>query len=188
MRREAGFSVLEVLIIVVVVCCVVAIGVPVLHRGADAAVLDSNLQTLGAMVSQEISEGYSAQYKAEGEGDPQVHASCALQEALTASGPRLYVNPFVGQVEGTQVINSHNLALGSGFIAPAVLITDWNNCQYQTFSDMSPGLQKMLAGTLVVAFNASADTIDVYYVDQHGKGSVAIVSVPTGPVRAGRRG
>jgi type II secretory pathway pseudopilin PulG len=188
MRREAGFSVLEVLIIVVVVCSVVAIGVPVLHRGADAAVLDSNLQTLGAMVSEEMVEGYSAQYKAEGEGDPQVHASCALQEALTESEPRPYVNPFVGQVEGTQVINSHDLDLGSGFTAPAVFITDWNDCQYQAFPDTPPDFQKLLAGTLVVAFNASADTIDVYYVDQHGKGSVAIVSVPTGPVRTGRRG
>ena len=188
MRREAGFSVLEVLIIVVVVCCVVAIGVPVLHRGANAAVLDSNLQTLGAMVSEEISEGYSAQYKAEGEGDPQVYASCALQQALLASDPRLFANPFAGRIKGTAVINSHDLALDSGFVAPAVFITDWSNCQYLVFSDMSPAFQELLAGTLVVAFNASAETIDVYYVNQRGKRSVATFSVPTAPVRPGRHG
>ena len=188
MRRETGFSVLEILIIVVVVCAVVAIGVPVLHRGADAAVLDSNLRTLGATVNEEVIEGYSPEYKAAGEGDARVHASRALEESLTESDVPLYANPFVARVEGAQVINSHDLSLGSDFIAPAVFITDWNDCQYATIADMSPDFRQMLAGTLVVAFNASGNTVDVYYIDQHGNGSVAVVSVPTGPVRTGRRG
>ena len=129
-----------------------------------------------------------AEEKAEGEGDPQVYASCALQQALLASDPRLFANPFAGRIKGTAVINSHDLALDSGFVAPAVFITDWSNCQYLVFSDMSPAFQELLAGTLVVAFNASAETIDVYYVNQRGKRSVATFSVPTAPVRPGRHG
>jgi hypothetical protein len=185
---EKGFSTLEVLIIIVVVCAVVAIGVPRLHRGADAAVLDANLQSLGATVNSEVSEGYSPEYKASGEGDPRIYISSALEETLTDGFSTTYTNPFVGREKGTQVVNSPALALESGFIAPAVLITDWSDCQYFSFAQMSPNLRRLLAGALIVSFNPLAKTIDVYFVDQHGRGSIAVVSVPTGSVRTGRHG
>lgn len=188
MRDARGFSLLEVLIIVVVVCAVVAIGVPVLHRGANAAVLDTNLQSLGTLVGEHVTEGYSPEYKASGEGDPSVYLSSALEASLTAPGSGVYVNPFVGKNEGTAVVNSHTLPVGAGVVAPAVFITDANDCQYTAFPDLPLGLRRYLMGTLIVAFDAPGAMIDVYFVDQKGNGSLAVISVPSGPVRTSRHG
>jgi hypothetical protein len=186
MRAERGISALELLIIVVVVCAVIAIGVPILHRGADRAVLDSNLQSLGAMVNERVSEGYSPDYKASGQGDPQVYVSSSLEQSLTDPSDAPYINPFVGKDSGTQVINAHALLSQSGFVAPAVFITDWSDCQYSTFAELSLGFRRLLLGTLIVAFDAPGGSIDVYFVDQKGDGSLAMVTVPTGSVRTGR--
>ena len=185
---ERGFSVLEVLIIVVVVCCVVAIGVPVLHRGADTVVLDTNVQSLGSLVNEHMIEGYSPEYRASGEGDPRTYLSLVLEQVLTEPGAAVYANPFVGRDTGTQVVNSHMVPTGPASVAPAVLITDSMDCQYGAFLDLPLGLRRLLAGTLIVAFNAPGATIDVYFVDQQGKGSTAVISVPMGQARAGRHG
>jgi hypothetical protein len=185
---DRGISALELLIIVVVVCSVFAIGIPVLHRGADAAVLDSNLQSLGTMVNEQVAAGYSPAYRASGEGDPNVYVSSALEQSLVEQGAPLYANPFTGRDKGTGVVNSHTVSFGSAFVAPAVLITDWSDCMYATFPELPLGERHLLAGTLVVAFDTPGQTIDVYFVDQRGTGSVAVVSVPTSPVRTGRHG
>ena len=185
---ERGFSVLEILIIVVVVCSVVAIGVPMLHRGANTVVLDSNVQSLGSLVSEQVIDGYSPEYRASGDGDPRTYLSLALEQTLTEPGATIYTNPFVGKNAGTQVINSKQVPFGSGFVAPGVLITDSIDCQYGAFPNLPLGLRRLLVGTLIVAFNGPGGTVDVYFVDQHGKGSMAIVSVPTAQVRAGRHG
>ena len=188
MRRLRSVTILEGLIIVVVVCTVVAIGLPVLHRGANAAVLDSNLQSLGALVNEKVIEGYSAAYKPSGEGDAQRYVSSVLEQDLAASGTFVYANPFVAKSKGTSIINAHDVPLAPGFVAPAVLLTDAADWQYSAPPALSAGERLMLAGTLVVAFDNGDQTIDVYFIDQRGQGSQAEVSVPTGPVRTGRRG
>ena len=177
---ERGFSVLEVLIIVVVVCCVLAVGVPVLHRGADAAVLDSNVQSLGSLVKEQIIEGYSPEFKASGDGDPRTYLSLALEQSLAKAGAPVYANPFVGRAAGSRVINSHQLVDDPTVAAPGVLITDASDAQYSVFQRLPLVVRRLLAGTLIVAFNGPEATIDVYFVDQHGKSSGVIVSIPTG--------
>jgi hypothetical protein len=162
--------------------------VPVLHRGADAAVLDSNLQSLGEMVNEKVTEGYSPAYKASGEGDPQRYVSSVLEQELEGSGTPVFANPFVARSKGTTVINAHQVPLAPGSAAPAVLLTDAADWQYLAFPDLSAGERRMLAGTLVVAFDIGAQTIDVYFVNQNGQGSPTVVTVPTGAVRAGRHG
>jgi hypothetical protein len=188
MRGQQGFSALELLIIVVVVCSMVGVGVPMLHRGADSAVLDSNLQSLGSMVTEMVNEGYSPTYRGSGEGDAQVYISSALEQTLSPAGTPVYANPFVGRSKGTAVINAHQVALQQGFVAPAVLITDASDLQYPVFSGLSLAERRAVAGSLIVAFDNGGGTIDVYFVDQKGKGSHSVVSVPTAPVRAGRHG
>jgi hypothetical protein len=188
MRGQRGMRALEALIIVVVICTVIAIGLPVLHRGASAAILDSNLQSLGTMVNEKVSEGYSPAYKASGEGDAQRYVSSVLEEDLKASGVAVYANPFVAKSEGTAVINAHQVSFAPGFVAPAVLLTDAADWQHIALSDLSPGERRLLAGALVVAFNSGDQTIDVYFIDHTGQRSRTVISVPTGPVRGGRRG
>jgi hypothetical protein len=185
---ERGVTALEILIILVVVCSAFGVGIPVLHRGADKSVLNSNLQTLGETVQAHVIEGYSPEYRAPGEGDPGTFLSLALEQNLTDPDASPYVNPFVGKEKGTFVMNSHRFSPGPDSVAPAVFITDSTDCQYFTFPDVPLGLRRLLAGSLIVAFNNPGGTIDVYFVDQGGQGSVKVVAVPTGQVKRSKRG
>lgn len=185
MRGPRGINALELLIVAAVVCAVVATGVPILRSGANAAVLDSNVQSLGAMVSERVIEGFSPVYRASGEGDPLEYLSTALEESLTGLEAALYVNPFLGRSEGTTVANVHVPSFPPQTAAPAVLITDWSGLLYRAVPDLSLSLRQRLAGTLVVAFDATGETIDVYFIDEEGKGSAACVSIPMGVTSVG---
>ncbi len=176
---ERGFSALEVLVIAVIVCVVVAIGVPTLYARAKVSILESNLQTLASSVMEQAAEGYSSDYRASGEGDPGRCLSTHLEESLVAAGKASYVNPFVGSKEGRAVLNSRSVPTGPQSVPPAVFITDAHQCQYLWFNDLPETSRFLLAGSLIVAFNTDARTVDVFFVNSSGQKSTNVVSVPT---------
>ena len=177
---ERGFSALELLVIVVIVCVLVAIGVPALHSRAKASVLSANLQSLGSLVNEQVMEGYSTEYRQSGEGDPSNYLSTHLEESLSTAGKAGYTNPVVGSGKGRVVLNSGAFPTDPQSVAPAVFITNSGQCQYLSFSAQPDASRRLLAGTLIIAFNPEARTVDMFFVDGDGGKSAAEVSVPTG--------
>lgn len=176
---ERGFSTLELLVIIVIVCAVVAIGVPTLHARAKASVLEANLQTLGSMVSAQVSEGYSPEYRSAGAGEPAFFLSNHLEESLSAAGKGDFKNPFINTEGGRAVVNGRTVPIDPQGAAPAVLITDSSEYQYLPFGALPEASRRLMAGTLIIAFNAEAGTVDVFYVRTDGRRSTDVVSVPT---------
>jgi type II secretory pathway pseudopilin PulG len=177
---ESGFSALELLVIVVIVCSVIAVGFPVLHSRAKAAVLEVNSQSLGATVVELAAEGYSARYRPSGEGDPQSCLSVHLEETLNAAaGKAGYMNPVVGSKEGRVILNSSARPTDPRSVPPAVFITDAPECQYQSFNSLDLASRRLLAGTLIVGFNSQTRTVDVFSVDANGQAAADVVSIPT---------
>jgi len=177
---QRGFGALELLVIVVIVCVLVAIGVPTLHARAKASVLDANLHSLGSWVNEQVMEGYSPEYRPSGEGDPERHLSTHLQKDLTTTGNAGYVNPMVGSASGRTVLNSSDVLIEAQSVPPAVLITDSSQCQYLSFNALPDKSRRLLVGTLIIAFNTEARTVDVFFVDGGGWKSTDVVSVPMG--------
>lgn len=177
---ERGFSVLEVLVIIVIVSVFVAVGVPMLHSGAKAAVLDANVRSLATLVDELAMDGYSSEYRPSGDGDPAVFLSLQLEKALSTAGKGSYVNPTVGSRDGRVILNSSTMPTDPKSVPPAVFITDSPAYQHQTFNILTPESQRLLAGSLVVAFNVVAGTVDVFSVDEHGQASAKAVDIPIG--------
>jgi type II secretory pathway pseudopilin PulG len=176
---EGGFSALEVLVIVVIVCVVAAIGVPTLRDRAKASVLEVNLESLGSLVAEQAMQDYDPDYRASGDGDPTRYLSTHLEELLNIAGESGYVNPIVGSQNGRVVLNSRTLPTDARSVPPAVFMTDATQCQYVFFSALSDTSRRALAGTLIVAFNREARTVDVFFVEADGQKSANVVSVPT---------
>jgi hypothetical protein len=177
---EGGFSVLEVLVIVVIVCVVAAIGIPTLRDRAKGSVLELNLESLGSFVMEEAMEGYSPDYRPSGEGSPARYLSTHLEESLDLAGKAGYVNPVVGSGEGRVVLNSSVAPKDPLSVPPAVFITDAPECEYLFFNALPDASRLLLAGTLIVAFNPEARTVDVFFVDRNGHKSTNVVTVPAG--------
>ena len=177
---ERGFSVLELLVIIVIVCVVIAIGVPTLHSRARAAVLDANMRTLASMVSSQVLEGYSTTFNPPVNGSADYYLNDHLAMALKTAGKASFVNPYVGSSQGHSIVNSDSLPADPLVKAPAVVVTNCANAQYDMFDSLPAASRRLLAGSLVVAFNSTAKTLDVFYVDGKGNKSPSVVSAPTG--------
>jgi hypothetical protein len=165
---------LEVLVIIVIVCVVAAICVPVFHARAKLTVLSVNLQTLASTVAEEMLEGYSLRYRASGDGDSERYLSTHLEENLKALGAAGYVNPLVSSKEGHLVLNSNVALTNPPLVAPAVLITGSLEFQYCVFDSLPQADRLRFAGSLIVAFNIEARTVDVFFVDKEGERSAEV--------------
>jgi type II secretory pathway pseudopilin PulG len=176
---ERGFSALELVVIIAIVSVVIAIGVPTLHSRAKASVLGANLQSLGSVVNTCVMEGYSSEYRPSGQGDPQDYLSSQLEQVLSTAGKAGYANPFVGAGAGRLVLNSRVIPTGPQSLPPAVLITDSSQYQYLTFDAQPEATRRLLVGTLIIAFNPGARSVDVFYVGGGGRKSASVVNVPT---------
>lgn len=176
--RLLGFSASELLVIAVIVCVVAAIGVPVLHSRAKDSVLVQNLQTLGQMVAEQATEGYLSKYRPSGKGDPTVYLSTHLEESLDAMGKAGYANPMVRSGNKRLVLNSSTISTDPPLVPLAVIITDSPEYQYQAFVGLAEDNRRLLAGSLVVAFNLKARTVDLFYVTSDGKQSADMISLP----------
>jgi|WetSurMetagenome_2_1015567.scaffolds.fasta_scaffold15053_6 type II secretory pathway pseudopilin PulG len=180
-RREQGFSALELLVIVVILCVVAAVGVPTLHARAKHSVLEMNLQSLASLVEEEITEGFNPRYRASGDGDAAKYLSNHLEVTLADVSAGEYVNPTVATPgRGRAVVNTSLPPSGSGDERPAVLITDAPRYQYVFFSTLEESIRAALAGSLVIAFDATRQSVDIFFVDAKGNRSSNVITVPAG--------
>lgn len=175
---ERGFSALEFLVIIVIVCVVVAIGVPTLHSRAKATVLDANMHTLASMVSSQVLEGYTTTYNPPTDGASDSYLSDHLTATLRSAGKASFVNPYVSANQGRTIVSSDSLPADAQVKAPAVLITDCSEAQYTVFDALPVASRHLLVGSLVVEFNSTSQTLDVFYVDGQGNRSPSVVQVP----------
>jgi hypothetical protein len=172
---ESGFSALELLVIVVIVCAVAAIGIPVLHAQARASVLEQNFQTLVELVTGDIMDGYSIEYRSSGEGDPNVYLSTHLEETLGGLGKDGFVNPVAGTAYGRTIVNTNTVTTVPLPESPAVLITDSPEYRFLAFNELPETERRMLAGSLVVVFLAETGSVELFYVDHEGVRSDDVV-------------
>ena len=89
-----------------------------------------------------------------------------------------YINPTAGSGNGRVVLNSSTISIDPPPSSPAVLITDSSEHQYQAFARLAEHDRRLLAGSLVVAFNVEARTVDVFYVSNEGEQSADVMSFP----------
>jgi type II secretory pathway pseudopilin PulG len=178
---EQGFSALEVLVIIVILCVVAAVGVPTLHARAKHSVLEMNLQSLGSLVEQQITEGFNPKYRESGEGDAAKYLSNHLEVTLADVSSGNYVNPTVATPsKGRAVVNTSLPPSPGGDERPAVLITDAPRYQYIFFNTLEESIRAALAGSLVIAFDATTQSVDVFFVDAKGNKSSNVITVPAG--------
>jgi type II secretory pathway pseudopilin PulG len=175
---EAGFSVLELIVIIVIIAVVIAVGVPTLHSRARASVLDANLRSLATVVQEGVLEGYSGEYRASGAGNPEQYLSNYLEEALRGAGEGGYVNPVAGTSNGRMVLNYSSLPGDLGGVPPAVFITDSAEYQHGFGPAVTEAACPSMAGALIVAFDSTTKIVDVYYIDEGGRQSEDVLHVP----------
>ena len=180
--QNHGFSVLEVLVIVVIVSVIAAIGVPTLHRAGASAVLDGNARNLAALVEEEMLQGLDNTYRQAGEGSPDKYLSSRLEYVLgQAVGAARYSNPRVDGPTTFTILNSASIPADASSASPAVFITDNPECRFKAFdSQIDEAGRQRLAGSLVVQFNSTARSVDVFFVDQKGNKSADVVQLPAG--------
>ncbi len=98
--------------------------------------------------------------------------------ALRTAGKASFVNPYVGSSQGRAIVNSDTPPADPQVKAPAVLVTNCADAQYDAFDSLPAASRRLLAGSLVVAFNSTAKTLDVFYVDGKGNKSPRMISTP----------
>jgi hypothetical protein len=89
-----------------------------------------------------------------------------------------YANPTVSSGNRRVVLNSSTISTNPPPVSPAILITDSPDYQYQAFAGLAEDNRRLIAGSLVVAFNIEAGTVDVFYVTGDGKQSSHVMSFP----------
>jgi hypothetical protein len=89
------------------------------------------------------------------------------------------MNPVAGSKNGRAILNSSARPTDPRSVPPAVFITDAPECQYQSFNSLKLANRLLLAGTLIVAFNSEAATVDVFSIDANGQASADVASIPT---------
>ena len=175
---EAGFSALELIVILVIIAAVVGVGVPTLHSRARVTVLDSNMRSLAALVQEGALDGLSGEYRQSGAGRPDKHLSTYLEETLRAEGEGGYVNPVAGVNNGRMVLNTPSIPAELLRTPPAVLITNAPDHQYGYGPSATEAGDPTLAGALIVAFDPRTNIVDVYYIDEDGRQSADVLHVP----------
>ena len=176
--RWHRFSVLELLVIAVIVCVVAAIGLPTLHAQAKTSVLEMNLQSLAALVEEQAAEGYSTEYRESGQGSSARYLSTCLEASLGDSDNGGYVNPTASSANGHAVLNTSLPPTVPQATRPAILITNSPRYQYVFFNTIDKSARAAIAGTLIITFDESALSVEVFFVNATGKKSASVETIP----------
>lgn len=169
---NAGFAVVQTLVVIAIAGIVAALAIPVYAARAKESVLRQNAATLELEVKSYLAAGRD-------DSDDQVSASEFLAHAL--GGPRegisaWYVNPFCGS---RAVVFQTAVPAGTGGAPPAVWITDDQRYAYASFT-ASPATKSRLRGTLMVVsivHDGRTSGVEVFYVDAAGHRSPTATTI-----------
>jgi hypothetical protein len=174
MTGEAGWAVLQTVIVAVIVVAVAVLAVPLYASGARQASLQQNASTLRFELGSYLAQGLDPTYVAAGAEQATDSHNAAAVFTRALSGPRkrsaYYVNPFDGS---RQIVCTSQLPAAGAGTPPAVWITGDQGYAFDAFKP-SPENTARLRGTLVVVFlehNGQTSGVDIYYVDGDGQRS-----------------
>ena len=176
---QAGFAVVQTLIVFAIAGIIAAMAIPVYAARAKESVLRENAKTLELEIKSYLALGLDATYITDNETvagagtDDGRSASEIITRAL--GGPEdgisaYYINPLCGS---HAVVCQTALPSTAGGVPPAVWITDDQRYAYGAFA-ASPTTKSRLRGTLMIVFITRGDRtsgIEVFYVDAAGQRS-----------------
>jgi type II secretory pathway pseudopilin PulG len=171
-RTEAGFAVVQTLVVLAIAGIVAAIAIPVCAARAKESVLRQNTATLELEVKSYLAAGLD-------DSDDEVSASEIIAHALCGPGSGVsawYVNPLCGS---RAVVFQTALPAGTGGVPPAVWITDDQRYAFAAFA-ASPTTKSRLRGTLMVVsevHDGRTSGVEVFYVDAAGHRSPTATTI-----------
>lgn len=170
-HSEDGFTLVEIMTVVMILSILVLIAIPRYINSRDtavAAVLKVNQRSIETKVDALIYEGYNALYKKNGAGSPDTYLSTKLETDLEldlGGGEYSTKESFKNPVSGlSNVLNWNTVNISGNYTPPAVFITNGTTYRYESIA-ANP---TRLAGTVIVQFNTTKNTIDFFYMDRYG--------------------
>ena len=160
---DAGFAVVQTLVVLAIAGIVAAMAIPVYAARAKESVLRQNAATLELEVKSYLAAGLD-------DRDGEANASAVIAHALCGPGAGIsawYVNPLCGS---RAVVCQTALPAGTGSVPPAVWITDDQGYAFGEFT-ASTTTKSRLRGTLMIVsivHDGRTSGVEVFYVDAAG--------------------
>ena len=171
-RTDAGFAVVQTLVVIAIAGIVAAMAIPVYAARAKESVLRQNTATLELEVKSYLAAGLD-------DSDDEASASEFIAHALCGPGSGIspwYINPLCGS---RAVVCQTALPAGAGGVPPAVWITDDQRYAYASFT-ASPTTKSRLRGTLMIVsitHGGRTSGVEVFYVDAAGRRSPTATTI-----------
>jgi prepilin-type N-terminal cleavage/methylation domain-containing protein len=193
-RKQRGFTLIEVLMVVVIIAILATIAIPIYlgeQNKAKEAVLKSNARYVSISARTYLLDNLNKVYKANA-GTPGTAAynlaatqyvSSALEAGLEAgvrgSNTDNYVNPYSGK---KSILNTSTATLNTAQYAqhrpPAVFITNTSSCRWASILTATEATN--LRGAIIVCWNTltAVNAIQIYYVKGDGKKGPLLYGIP----------
>jgi len=171
-RTDAGFAVVQTLVVLAIAGIVAAMAIPVYAARAKESVLRQNTATLELEVKSYLAAGLDDSDDEASASEFIAHALCGPESGISP----WYVNPLCGS---RAIVFQTALPAGAGDVPPAVWITDDQRYAYASFT-ASPTTKSRLRGTLMVVSiirDGRTSGVEVFYVDAAGHRSPTATTI-----------